>query len=222
LTPELRFDQSSTLMPGDNEPFARELIRHLGVYFDVPLPKDQVKFFYEDPPLFTVDRRCESKQKMTAGIPTKSGDKQPIPEEGKACPKDAEFVFEGDVLSVSVVQREWDSAAMERANLTSLIDLLGHEIVLSPNDMKGCPPGAATQCENLHRVLRTSKMLNRFALTFPHRRDIIFNGPTPSGDEKKGFVLFIDPKGKAPLYKHVMPAKVEDLPVTDRRDPDHR
>jgi hypothetical protein len=219
---ELRFNQYSTLTPHDNELFAKELIGFLGVYFKVEPTEGERKFFRYGPPLFKVDRTCEREQEQEQEQETKpnvgkaaNNEQEHAPKQAKACPKDAQFIFEGDVLHVAVLKRDWDHVEMEKANLTSVIDLLGRRIVLTPNDIRmTCPAGKESQCNQLHQVL--VKSMDCFALTFPHRRDIIFESP-PMEDEKNGFVLVVEAQAK--YYKHLMPKSVEDLPITDRRDP---
>jgi hypothetical protein len=79
--------------------------------------------------------------------------------------------------------------------------------------------------------LLDSKRLRRFALTFPHRRDIVLDTTRlgSRGNEADYFVErpltegtrspLIDEKVPILVYVYRMPDKVEKLEATDRRDP---
>jgi hypothetical protein len=181
-------------MPNAVEAFARVLLRGLGVSFYAysPLPNESgVPVFDDDAPLFRTGNFLEN----------------------------AEFKLEGDEFHIKISGRPLDPNFLADKNISSMVDLLDHRIALSTHIvMFHYPKGDSVQAGKLKVLLNGGARLDRFALTFPHRRDIIFNGSVVK-DELTGFAEVPLPKNEGVVYMRRLPHTVEELPVTDRRGP---
>jgi hypothetical protein len=119
-------------------------------------------------------------------------------------------------IEVQVNNEMIDQRDLENANFTSMVDLVGNDVLLSTDVLPSRCPGndlsTSAHCEEFRRVLREGVRLNEFTIRFPHRRDVVFNALT------QGSLYREQRDGKnSPTFIRRMPKSISDLPITDRQ-----
>ena len=194
---QLKFDKNSKLFPQEkSEAFAYSLLTNLGVGFS-PSESENDKnnrdsSWRDAPPLFLFGKFLDGEQ----------------------------LTFEGDSLTLEIKNYRLNPDLLTNANFTSMIDVLGRELTIDPNLVILRCPGKrlpdAPQCKDLLRVLNGGARFDRFALKFPHRRDIIID---PNLHRR---VITTEKKARRVVYVFPVPASIEELKPIDRLDWSHR
>jgi hypothetical protein len=215
--PIMRFDHSSALSPLSDQfkfKFAQRLIADQGFFLQLVEKQGDKNISHSrerDSTLLIL-----LSQFVPSPRPTDPAHAELAETESPSTPR---FEFNGRSLSITVSNALLDPKALPGINVTSMIDLLGKKLVLDPSlELLKCPEqGQAGQCAALKDVLAKGLTFQRFALTFPHRKDLVFNMSDPGSVAKKKEV---NPVRTTLVYS--VPQQVSDLPPTDRRDPNPR
>ena len=93
----------------------------------------------------------------------------------------AHFKLNGDTkqIRIRIDSQIIDQKDLEDANFTSMVDLVGNDVILSTSGAPSRCPGNDTwtsrHCEEFRRVLHEGVQLNEFIIRLPHRRDFVFD-----------------------------------------------
>lgn len=126
----------------------------------------------------------------------------------------ARYMFDGDSLEVSIRNVALEDDYLASRNISSVVDFAGQKVNLHTSVIPfNCPQENSRRCDVLRSILKADVELWRFAVKFPHRRDLMY-------DRVGGLLDFQEGASKRGYryYTYSFPASVEDFRIADRSD----
>jgi hypothetical protein len=125
----------------------------------------------------------------------------------------ATFTFDGQFLEVSIRNVPLTSDYLNSKNISSMVDFAGQSVNLYTSvQTTKCSDHLSKKCKLLNAALNSEIELWRFAVMFPHRRDLVY--------DRIGSLQHFQENHDKRKYKYLtytFPTAIEDFAVADRK-----
>jgi hypothetical protein len=184
LGDSVTFRTGSSLLPTrEQDPAAHALLESAGVYLVVdPARLERASILDRDPLYF----------RPSALAPT--------------------YTFKDDILFIASNDQPLERNLLVDQNVSSIVDLLGKKLELSTQTSFSCSKAFRDsnpqECEVLQSYFKDGLKLERFAIRFPHRRDLVF--------DKSSYRNMFSETSRKNTFSATVPETVENFPLSDK------